>query len=103
MINFAKNVMFSTSMPYTDIYALEACLSVISSPRGEEVQLIATIVHTCSFSTPFPIVDRSLKVAAEVTPSFPIRTREDIYFPEGRSREHPCVGQLRCHGCGPES
>ena len=47
MINFAKNVMFSTSMPYTDIYALEACLSVISSPRGEEVQLIATIVHTC--------------------------------------------------------
>lgn len=37
MINFAKNVMFSTSMPYTDIYALEACLSVVSSVRGQQV------------------------------------------------------------------
>ena len=37
LINFAKSVKFSTSMPYTDIYALEACLSVVSSPRGQEV------------------------------------------------------------------
>ena len=37
LINFAKCVMFSTATPYTDVYALEACLSVISSARGREV------------------------------------------------------------------
>ncbi|KAI9455316.1 pyridoxal phosphate-dependent transferase, partial [Boletus coccyginus] len=39
VINFTKSVKYSTSMPYTDIYALEACLSVISSPRYQEVYL----------------------------------------------------------------
>ncbi|KAI9455313.1 PLP-dependent transferase [Boletus coccyginus] len=38
VINFAKSVKYSTSMPYTDIYALEACLSVISSPRYQELR-----------------------------------------------------------------
>jgi hypothetical protein len=33
-------------MPYTDIYALEACLNVVSSARGQEVQLIAPIIYT---------------------------------------------------------
>ncbi|KAF8841080.1 8-amino-7-oxononanoate synthase [Paxillus ammoniavirescens] len=38
LINFAKSVMFSTSMPYTDICALESCLDIISSERGQELR-----------------------------------------------------------------
>ena len=38
LVNFTKSIVFSTEMPYTDIYALEASLSVISSARGQEVQ-----------------------------------------------------------------
>ena len=37
LINFSKSIMFSTEIPFTDIYALEATLSVISSARGQEV------------------------------------------------------------------
>ncbi|KAN0086155.1 Pyridoxal phosphate-dependent transferase [Tylopilus felleus] len=37
-IHFAKDVMFSTSMSYTDIDALEACLAVISSAYGQELR-----------------------------------------------------------------
>ncbi|KAF8438918.1 8-amino-7-oxononanoate synthase [Boletus edulis BED1] len=38
LANFAKSLVYSTSMPYTDIYALEACLGVISSARGQELR-----------------------------------------------------------------
>ncbi|KAI9455314.1 8-amino-7-oxononanoate synthase [Boletus coccyginus] len=38
VINFAKSFKYSTSMPYTDIYALDACLNVISSPRSQELR-----------------------------------------------------------------
>ncbi|KIJ63830.1 hypothetical protein HYDPIDRAFT_112799 [Hydnomerulius pinastri MD-312] len=38
LVNFAKSVIFSTSMPYTDIYALHCCLDVISSERGQELR-----------------------------------------------------------------
>ncbi|KAF8838388.1 8-amino-7-oxononanoate synthase [Paxillus ammoniavirescens] len=38
LIHFAKSVIFSTSMPYTDIYALQCCLDVISSERGQELR-----------------------------------------------------------------
>ncbi|KAF8553198.1 8-amino-7-oxononanoate synthase [Imleria badia] len=38
LINFATSLMYSTAMPYTDIYALEACLSVVSSARGHELR-----------------------------------------------------------------
>lgn len=55
MINFAKNVMFSTSMPYTDIYALEACLSVIASARGQKVRFIAPICIRAPRSRPASI------------------------------------------------
>ena len=37
LINFSKSIMFSTEIPFTDIYALEATLSVISSARGQGV------------------------------------------------------------------
>jgi len=46
VINFTKSVKYSTSMPFTDIYALEACLSVISSPRSQEVYLIPPTVYS---------------------------------------------------------
>ncbi|KAF9229889.1 8-amino-7-oxononanoate synthase, partial [Melanogaster broomeanus] len=38
MIHSANCVMFSTSMPYIDVYALQACLDVISSDRGQELR-----------------------------------------------------------------
>ncbi|KIJ15404.1 hypothetical protein PAXINDRAFT_169242 [Paxillus involutus ATCC 200175] len=38
LVNFAKSVMFSTSMPYTDICALQSCLDIISSERGQELR-----------------------------------------------------------------
>ncbi|KIK81238.1 hypothetical protein PAXRUDRAFT_197965 [Paxillus rubicundulus Ve08.2h10] len=42
LVNFGKSVMFSTSMPYTDIYALQSCLDVISSERGQQVSRLIT-------------------------------------------------------------
>ncbi|KAF8438893.1 8-amino-7-oxononanoate synthase [Boletus edulis BED1] len=38
LINFATSLMYSTAITYTDIYALEACLSVVSSARGQELR-----------------------------------------------------------------
>ncbi|KAF9240438.1 8-amino-7-oxononanoate synthase [Melanogaster broomeanus] len=38
MIHSAKSIIFSTSMPYIDMYALQACLDVISSDRGQELR-----------------------------------------------------------------
>ncbi|KAF8553209.1 PLP-dependent transferase [Imleria badia] len=40
LINFTKSIMFSTEIPFTDIYALQASLSVISSERGQEVSKV---------------------------------------------------------------
>ncbi|KAF9240436.1 8-amino-7-oxononanoate synthase [Melanogaster broomeanus] len=37
IIHYAKCVVFSTSMPYIDVYALQACFDVISSDRGQEI------------------------------------------------------------------
>ncbi|KAG8216602.1 8-amino-7-oxononanoate synthase [Butyriboletus roseoflavus] len=45
LINFAKSIMFSTSMPYTDIYALESCLSVMSSAPGQEFLFPSSVNH----------------------------------------------------------
>ncbi|KAF9244940.1 8-amino-7-oxononanoate synthase [Melanogaster broomeanus] len=38
MIQSAKSFVFSTAMPYTDLYALQASLDVISSDRGQELR-----------------------------------------------------------------
>ncbi|KAF8555764.1 8-amino-7-oxononanoate synthase [Imleria badia] len=38
LVNFTKSVMFSTEIPFTDIYALEASLGVVSSARGQELR-----------------------------------------------------------------
>jgi 8-amino-7-oxononanoate synthase len=45
LVNFAKSVMFSTSMPYTDICALQSCLDIISSERGQEVSCLQITPH----------------------------------------------------------
>ncbi|KAF9240440.1 pyridoxal phosphate-dependent transferase [Melanogaster broomeanus] len=39
IVHSAKCVIFSTAMPYTDVYALQARLDVISSDRGQEVKI----------------------------------------------------------------
>ncbi|KAF9230684.1 8-amino-7-oxononanoate synthase [Melanogaster broomeanus] len=38
LMHSAKSLVFSTSMPYTNVYALQACLDVISSDRGQELR-----------------------------------------------------------------
>ncbi|KAF9220837.1 8-amino-7-oxononanoate synthase [Gyrodon lividus] len=38
LIHFAKTFIFSTSMPYTDLYALSSCLDIISGERGQELR-----------------------------------------------------------------
>ncbi|KAF9240439.1 8-amino-7-oxononanoate synthase [Melanogaster broomeanus] len=38
LIHSVKSLVFSTSMPYTDVFALQACLDVISSDRGQELR-----------------------------------------------------------------
>ncbi|KAG9311546.1 8-amino-7-oxononanoate synthase [Chiua virens] len=38
LINFAKSFIFSTSIPYADIYALESCLGIIQGIRGHELR-----------------------------------------------------------------
>ena len=56
--------MFSTEMPYTDIYALEASLSVISSARGQEV-LYEPMLSLDAPADPevlFPIIGASKKL-----------------------------------------
>ncbi|KAF8137119.1 8-amino-7-oxononanoate synthase [Boletus edulis] len=48
LVNFTKSIMFSTAMPYTDVYALEACLSVVSSTRGQELR--QRLNHLCRYA-----------------------------------------------------
>ena len=70
-------------MPYTDVYALEACLSVISSARGQEVYLIAPIYTLANSELLFPIIDE-LKASSKFKSPMSLRTQEALYLPEAR-------------------
>ncbi|KAF9220819.1 8-amino-7-oxononanoate synthase [Gyrodon lividus] len=48
LIHFAKYIIFSTAMPYTDIYALQACLDIISGERGQELR--KTLNRLCRYA-----------------------------------------------------
>ncbi|KAF8553211.1 8-amino-7-oxononanoate synthase [Imleria badia] len=48
LFKITKSIVFSTAMPYTDIYALDASLHVISSERGQELR--ERLHHLCSYA-----------------------------------------------------
>ncbi|KIJ05501.1 hypothetical protein PAXINDRAFT_29140, partial [Paxillus involutus ATCC 200175] len=38
LVHYSAHIMFSTAVPYTDLYGLSSCLDIISGARGEQLR-----------------------------------------------------------------